>query len=72
MTVPPNIDLSPELRALIEESVQNFTAQLKLGTGPFYAMIDSKGWIEQYRAEVTRVIRRTKNIVGLPHHEVKG
>jgi hypothetical protein len=59
MNIPANLDLSPELRSLIEESVQIFTTQLKAGTGAFYTMIDSKGWIEQYRTEVTRVIRRT-------------
>jgi len=59
MTVPPNLDLSPELRALIEESVQNFTAQLKSATGWVYNMIGAENWIADYRAEITRVIRKT-------------
>ncbi len=76
MNLPANIDLSPELRTLIEESVENFTAQLKAGTGAFYGMIDPNGWIDQYRIEVTRVIRKAKSLtfdktVDLMKDEVK-
>jgi len=44
---------------LIEESVAKFDAQLRKGTGAFYHLIDSEKWRQDYRTEITRVVKAT-------------
>lgn len=51
----PEVPILPDrLLELVEESVRNFESQIP---GMFLNFARGNGWVEKYRAEITRVVK---------------